>query len=81
MCGSQSSKRTWNVIILVFITHVGEGALSRSHRESDKSEWISISTLSQSRSRYELWWREKCEDYYITVRLLVLLQEPFQLTF
>ena len=81
MCGSQSSKRTWNFIILVFITHVGEGALSRCHCESDRGEWISISTLSRSRSPYELWRWEKCEDYYITVTLLLLLQEPFQLTF
>lgn len=27
-------------------THVGEGVPSRSHHESDKSAWISISTLS-----------------------------------
>jgi len=59
---------------------VGEGALSRCHCESDRGEWISISTLSRSRSPYELWRREKCEDYYITVTLLLLLQEPFQLT-
>ena len=63
----------WNFIILVFITHVGEGALSRSHHESDESARISISTLSRYRSPYELWWREKGEDYYITVTLLLLL--------